>query len=128
MAYPLIELVDLQEWRQEVFLEAQQPQVLRLIRFASAVVRDEVPTLDTDVQNAVLDRDLVEGIMCVVVSRALDSMRVGTNIKSEQFPEITTEYNFQSVDMEEVVYLSAGQKERLSPKTEQGSSFSIAPG
>ncbi|NIL77608.1 hypothetical protein [Rhodococcus sp. B10] len=128
MAYPLISEGDLQTFRSEVFSEAQLPQVLFLIRFASAVARQEVPTLDASVESAALDIDLVKGVICVMVSRALDNMRIGPNIKSEQFPEVTTEYNFSSADFEELVYMTDKQKARLTPPVTTSKSFSIAPG
>jgi hypothetical protein len=128
VAFPLITEWDLQTFRSETFSELQLPQVLFLIRFASAVARQEVPTLDASLEAMELDHDLVKGVVCVMVSRALDNMRIGPNIKSEQFPEVTTEYNFSSSDFEELVYMTDKQKARLTPESNVSASFSIAPG
>lgn len=104
---------DVQAQLGETLVEPELGQANVFVTRALAEMRDRVPTLDARLQTGDLVRTLVIGVGVDIVISALDAMRTGLRIKSEQYPESTTEY-FRAAD--ELISMSEAQVTKLSPK------------
>lgn len=124
---PLIMVEDVQFRLGETFSEAERLQVESLIDFASARLRAYPLDIDTRIAQGSLSSALVTGVLVTAVARAVDAMRVGLRVRSEQYPEISTTYS--DVDPS-LIYFSADDLAVLDPAVGQkfGGAFSIVPG
>lgn len=124
---PLIMVEDVQNRLGETFDEAERLQVESLIDFASARLRAYPFDIDARILQGSLSSALVTGVMVTAVVRAMDAMRVGLRVRSEQYPEISTTYS--DVDPS-LVYFSPADLELMDPAVgvKLGGAFSIVPG
>ena len=124
----LITVADLEQFTKVTYADGDLLQVQFLIRYASAYVRRVVPSVDADLLSGDLDPDLLTGIMCQMLVRALDSSDVGSGVKRSVYPEHEVEY-FEHPDWAALLYLTDGEVELLSSVLDSStSSFSIQPG
>lgn len=121
MAEPLITAADVTSLTGEVF-ENDSPEFRQLqffIRFASGKARQYVLkasglSIDDGLGDGGLDRDLMTGIMVVVVTRALGVWRRGVGVKSRQFLEESTEYT-DDANASSLIYFTADELDTLTP-------------
>lgn len=119
----LVERADVEARLGETLAEPETTQVDSLIAFASSKVRSKVGTIDARIVAGTLDPELVKGTLVTVVCRALDTMRIGLRVRSEQYPEIQTTYADASP---ELIEFTEGELETLSPDSgKTGGAFTI---
>jgi hypothetical protein len=118
---------DVQSRLGETFDEVERLQVESLIDFASARLRAYPLDIDVRLAQGSLSSVLVTGVLVTAVVRAMDAMRVGLRVRSEQYPEISTTY--ADVDPS-LIYFSADDLAVLDPAAgvKFGGAFSIVPG
>ncbi|WP_343466477.1 hypothetical protein AAI421_18240 [Rhodococcus aetherivorans] len=88
----LVERSDIEARLGETLAGPEVDQVNSLIAFASAKIRALVENIDGRVMDGTLDVELVRGTLATVICRALDALRIGLRVRSEQYPEISTTY------------------------------------
>lgn len=122
---PLIGIDDVESRLGESLSGVERGQVTSLITFASAKLRAVVPLVDVRILEGTLALDLVTGTLVSAVTRALDILRVGLRVRSEQYPEVQTTYMDASAD---IVWFTSGELADLSPSAgDSGSAFTIRP-
>lgn len=126
----LITVSDLEEFTKVTYADSDLLQVEFLIKFGSALVRRRVPNVDADLLSGALDPDLLTGIFCQMIARALDSLEVGSGVKRIQYPEVETEFFEKGQDsLAFLVYLTDEEIELLTSALGSSTgSFSIQPG
>lgn|GEM_PF-5270027 len=124
---PLITVEDVESRLGETLGGTERTQVESLIAFASARLRAYPLDIDNRILQGALDHILVTGVVVTAVARALDSMRVGLRVRSEQFPEVSTTYMDADPSL---VFFTADDLAILNPAagTRSGGAFSIVPG
>lgn len=123
---PLVANTDIESRLGETLAGTEIGQVDSLIAFASAKIRALVPGIDARILAETLDADLVKGTLVTAICRALDVLRVGIRVRSEQFPEIQTTYADATPDL---VWFSDGELAALSPTAGSTSgAWTIRPG
>lgn len=123
---PLVARTDVEARLGETLAGPEIIQVDSLIAFASAKIRAQVSTIDIRVVAGTLDAELVKGTLVTAVCRALDTLRVGLRVRSEQYPEIQTTYVDATPDL---VWFSDGELATLSPNAGSTSgAWTIRPG
>lgn len=115
------------------FDDGETSQVEAFLRDISAVIRNEVPDLDTRLLANTADPDLVVATVFQVIRRVLDDANVGPagTTKSEEHPEYS--YSIAralSTASAEGLDLTDAEIARLSARAEKqsGKAFSIIPG
>ncbi|OQM82026.1 hypothetical protein [Rhodococcus sp. 66b] len=124
---PLITVEDVQARLGETLSEPERLQVESLIEYASARLRAYPLDIDNRILQGSLDPVLVTGVVVTAVIRALDAMRIGLRVRSEQYPEISTTYADADPSL---LFFSADDLAVLDPATgvQFGGAFSIQPG
>lgn len=124
---PLLARTDVEARLGEALAEPEIIQVDSLIAFASAKIRTLVSTIDSRLVAGALDAELVKGTLVTAVCRALDTLRVGLRVRSEQYPEIQTTYVDAGPDL---VYFTDDELATLAPDagSASGGAFSIRIG
>lgn len=120
----LIQRIDVQELLGETFESPEYAQVDALIRYASALIRTRVGALDERMTAGALPLDLVVGAVAVAVARALEALRAGLRVKSQQYPEVTTTYES---GISGLVYFTDDEVLPLLDGATSGSAFTITP-
>jgi hypothetical protein len=127
----LITVPDLEQFTKATYADGDLLQVQFLIKYASAYVRRVVPSVDADLLSGDLDPDLLVGIVCQMIARALDAADAGSNVKRTVYPEVETEY-FEgglASAAASLLFLTDAEIELLSSALDSStSSFSIQPG
>lgn len=119
----LLERSDVEVRLGETLAEPEAAQVDSLIAFASAKARSKVVSIDARIVAGTLDPELVRGTLVTVVCRALDTMRIGLRVRSEQYPEIQTTY---ADAKPELIDFTDDELETLSPDSgKSGGAFTI---
>lgn len=100
-------------------------RVATWIKWASAVVRDEVPTVDARIANNTLDADLVASIVVAMVRRVIGNpdAAASTSETIGPFAQATT-YSADSTSSG--LFLTKREIERLRPAASR--TFTITPG
>ncbi|MCJ0906232.1 hypothetical protein [Rhodococcus sp. ARC_M6] len=124
---PLIMVEDVQNRLGETFDDTERLQVESLIDFASARLRAYPLDIDARIAQGSLSSVLVTGVLVTAVARAVDAIKIGLRVRSEQYPEISTTYS--DVDPS-LIYFSPADLELLDPSVgvKFGGAFSIVPG
>lgn len=124
---PLIQLGDVETRLGETLIAPETTQVEDLIEYASAMLRAFPLRIDSRIAAGTLDATLVKGVVVTAVVRALDSMRIGLRVRSEQYPEIATTYADAKPSL---IYFDADDLATLSPTVgaQSNGAFSIRPG
>lgn len=124
---PLIELHDVEVRLGETLIAPETEQVTDLIEFASAMLRAFPLRIDSRIADGTLNAALVKGVVVTVVVRALDHMRTGLRVRSEQFPESTTTYADANPSL---IHFDNDDLATLSPTvgSQSNGAFSIRPG
>jgi hypothetical protein len=117
----LITTDDLSNFPGGSFSPGEDDQVAFLIRFASAYVRRHVKTIDADIASGALDPDLVVGVLCGAIVRALEQARSGPNVKRTVYPEVETEY-FEPSSVASMFYLTDEELDLLTTDDDDSSS------
>lgn len=119
----LLERSDVEARLGETLAEPETGQVDSLIAFASSKARSKVTALDARIVAGTLDPELVKGTLVTVVCRALDTLRIGLRVRSEQYPEIQTTY---ADAKPELIEFTDDELATLSPGSGQtGGAFTI---
>ena len=104
---------------------AEAAKVAAWIVIASALIRSAVPTVDERMASGELDPALVRGIASEVVVRALHGDRIGFRVRSEQFPEVRTDYRDTDNPL---LYLLDAERRLLDPPVQRPRrAFSVFP-
>lgn len=124
---PLIQLGDVETRLGETLIAPETTQVEDLIEYASAMLRAFPLRIDSRIAAGTLDATLVKGVVVTAVVRALDSMRIGLRVRSEQYPEISTTYADAKPSL---IYFDTDDLATLSPTVgaQSNGAFSIRPG
>lgn len=88
----LAEQSDVEARLGETLAESEAGQVESLLAYASAKLRALVGNIDDRLVDGSLHEQLVRGTVVTAVCRALDALRVGLRVRSEQYPEVSTTY------------------------------------
>lgn len=129
----LVETTDIEARLGETLAGPQIIQVNSLIELASEKLRTPaaravIGDIDERITDGTLRIGLVRGILVTVVHRAFDALRVGTRVRSEQYPEIQTTYADPD---QELVYFTDEEMASLAPepdKSATGGAFTIRLG
>lgn len=106
--------------------DVESRKVQSWIARASALIRLVAPTVDERMYDGTLDPAIVRGIAAEMVTRALQADRIGFRVRSEAFPEVTTQYRDSD---EPLLYLLDYERDLLSPPVKRrAGAFSIRPG
>lgn len=124
---PLIQRTDVETRLGETLFAPEIAQVDELIEFASAKLRNLPLRIDERIAGGTLATALVKGVLVTVVVRALDQMRTGLRVRSEQYPEISTTYADGSPSL---IYFDDSDLADLSPTvgSQSQGAFNIRPG
>lgn len=117
----LLTIGDIETHLGEQLAEPEVAQVSGFIRYATALVRQRVPAVDST------DPDIVRGVLTEVVARALDTVRIGRRVKGLQYPEVNTTYDSAAG----LVYLTDEEVRQLTGVTRSPlarTAFTITPG
>lgn len=126
MALDLTDPDEVQGLLGEVLDEAEARKVQSWIARASALIRLVAPTVDERMNNGAMDPAIVRGIAAEMVTRAVQADRIGFRVRSEAFPEVTTQYRDSD---EPLLYLLDYERDLLSPPPKRRpGAFSIRPG
>jgi hypothetical protein len=87
---------------------------------------DQIPMLAERLASGGLKKSRALGVGIDVVLSALDSMRTGLRIKSEQYPESTVEY-FKA-NASELISITPEQIAKLSPPFQQAGAYTVGLG
>lgn len=110
----LVNLAAVQVQLGETLAAPETDQVTWFAVRARSTMLSQVPLLQERLTSGALDPNLAKGVGCDIVISALDAMRTGLRIKSEQYPESTTEYFKATAD--ELIAISASQIALLAPR------------
>ncbi|MGN0100756.1 MAG: hypothetical protein ACI39C_07435 [Dietzia sp.] len=126
MGPDLAELVEVQDLLGDDLDEVETRKVTSWIVRASALIRLVAPTIDERMYNGTMDPAIVRGIAAEMVTRAVQADRIGFRVRSEAFPEVTTQYRDSD---EPLLYLLDYERDLLCPTVKRRpGAFSIRPG
>ncbi|MGF7124036.1 hypothetical protein [Rhodococcus sp. BE178] len=125
-ALNLVERSDVEARLGETLAEPEIAQVDSLIEYASDKLRALVEDIDERIASGALRFGLVRGTLVTAICRALDTLRIGIRVRSEQYPEISTTYADSDASL---VYFTDDELEPLQPSgAGDGGAFSIRLG
>lgn len=125
MGPDLTDLTEVQNLLGDDLDDVEERKVTSWIARASALIRLVAPTVDERMYSGALDPAIVQGIAAEMVTRALQADRIGFRVRSEAFPEVTTQYRDSD---EPLLYLLDYERDLLSPPVKRRpGAFSIRP-
>lgn len=124
MATPYASVVDVATRLDTTFENGEQAQVEAFLRDVSALIRSEVPDLDTRLAAGQADPDLVVGVVFQIIGRILSAATGGgVGVTSETHPEYAYTLSRAAI---EGLELTAAELRKLRGR--RSSAFSIIPG
>lgn len=110
----LITVTAVQTQLGETFEGVEKTQVEWLVERALAEIQDNVPGLAARIESGAVSAATVTGVGVDLVLNALDLLRTGLRVKSEQYPETDVEYFRGATD--DLIRLTPKQIARLTPQ------------
>lgn len=110
----------------ETFVEPELSQVQWFIERTCDEMLDQIPLLAERLASGELRASRAKGVGIDIVLGALDAMRTGLRIKSEQYPESTVEY-FKA-NASDLISVSPEQIAKLSPPFQHAGSYVVGLG
>lgn len=129
MTASLPNLVEISDIERRLGKELDVPEIAQvesLIEYATDKLHSLVVDVDLRILAGTLREGLVRGTLVTAICRALDTLRVGIRVRSEQYPEISTTYADSDAAL---VYFTEDELAPLRPTgVGGGGAFSIRPG
>ena len=129
MTAPLPNLVEISDIESRLGTALDGPEIVQvesLIEYATDKLHSLVADIDIRIMAGTLRAGLVRGTLVTAICRALDTLRVGIRVRSEQYPEISTPYADADAAL---VYFTEDELMPLRPTgAGGGGAFSIRPG
>lgn len=108
----------------ETLVEPELAQVNWFIERTCDEMLDQIPMLAERLASGDLKASRAKGVGIDVVLSALDAMRTGLRIKSEQYPESTVEY-FKA-NASDLISITPEQIAKLSPPFAPGGAYVVS--
>lgn len=124
--HTLVSVVTVQVQLGETFVEPELSQVQWFIERTCDEMLDQIPLLAERLASGELRASRAKGVGIDIVLGALDAMRTGLRIKSEQYPESTVEY-FKA-NASDLISVSPEQIAKLSPPFQQAGAYVVGLG
>jgi hypothetical protein len=105
---------------------AEVGRAASLIRFASAYVRDEIPSVDARIASGTLQADTVAGIVVSMVQRAMGNTD-GVLTRSRSIDDYSESFTYDRAVSSGELMLTDSERARLTGRGRAGSATNGAP-
>lgn len=110
---PFARRQDVEKLLAESLTGAEETRVGEMLAFANALLRRESPGIDDRLASEELDPVLSRGVVVGAVLRGLETLRAGSNVASEEYPEVKTTYR-DLPPMSSLIYFTDAELARVA--------------